>query len=77
MTDADSSSGSAEQAENAINVNYSFFLISLKQMYCGEKGSQYGERGPWAWGAPQSPGDFFSIWNLKKKKDPWKKKPHP
>lgn len=76
MTDAGSSSGSAEQAENAINVHCLFFKMSLKQIYCGEKGSECGEREPWAWGAPESPGVFFSIWNLKKKKRPTKK-PNP
>lgn len=76
MTDAGSSSGSAEQAENAINVHCLFFKMSLKQIYCGEKGSECGEREPWAWGAPESPGVFFSIWNLKKKKDPQKNPTH-
>lgn len=65
MTDANSSSGSAEQAENAINVNCLFkkYILSLKQIYCGEKGSECGERRPRVWGAPQSLGDFFSILN--------------
>lgn len=34
----------------------------------GRRAVSVGERGPWAWGAPQSPRDFFSIWNKKKKK---------
>lgn len=43
---ADNSSGSADQAANAINVHCSFLKMSLEQIFCGEKGSKHGERGP-------------------------------
>lgn len=59
MTDADSSSGSAEPAENAINVNYSFKKCPWN-ICRWEKGSEWGE-GAVSVGSPTEPRGLFQY----------------
>lgn len=61
ITDANSSSGSAEQAENAMLIVYLKKKKSLKQICCGEKGSECGE--------PHRAHGTFSVFEIKKKKE--------
>lgn len=75
---SDSSSASAEQAGNAINVNYvncSFLKMSLKQIYCGEKSSEYGGKRAMSMGSPIEPRGLFQYLKLKKKNHTQKNNP--